>query len=120
MSILARPYHLLLISAIILALCSLYFWNEQINIPSNEVFIEYPAVFPFWMLSAFLTFLWVLYHITFDQLANQWLTWLHVIITLICGILLAKTATAIYLGIAAQGIYLFNLLKGIIDGKGRG
>jgi len=83
-----RPYHLLLIAAILISFCSIYFWDQKINIPSNNVLIEYPAVFPFWVFSAFLIFLWVLYHITFSSLYNLSLTWLHVFVTLVCGVFL--------------------------------
>ncbi|MCF6401733.1 hypothetical protein L3C95_02540 [Chitinophaga filiformis] len=75
----ARPYHLLLLIAIIVFAASFCFYYDQIDIHLHDTYFVIPVPFIFWVFTLFLLLLWGLYHLTFRFLLSNGLIWLHMV-----------------------------------------
>lgn len=78
-----RPYHLLLLTAIVLFLISLFYRDGMIDIHLHDTYY----VFAIWIIlqqaAVFLSLLWLIYLITFRWF-NRYLTRMHLITTFLC------------------------------------
>jgi len=88
MNIIQRPYHLLLVAAIILLITSFIEWNYYIDIHLHDTYYVLPAPWIYWEGVVIAALLWVVYHLTFRILLQKALTWIHIIVTIISPILL--------------------------------
>lgn len=75
-----RPYHLLLLTAIVLFIASFFFSDESFDIHLHDTYY----VIAIWHIlrtgTMFLSLLWFIYLITFRWL-NRYLTWIHMVTT---------------------------------------
>ncbi|MBO9732557.1 MAG: hypothetical protein J7623_28195 [Chitinophaga sp.] len=77
-----RPYHLLLLAALLAFVLSLFMYNRQVDIHLYDTYIVTSATFLLWPPMLFFTIIGLLYLSLHRFLPRKTLTWLHVILTL--------------------------------------
>ena len=82
MSLKSKPYHFLLLFAVLLAIISLAGTNSKININIGDTYYVPDIVFMIRAIAMFLVLLWVLYRFTFPFLFSRMLAWLHIIVSI--------------------------------------
>lgn len=78
-----RPYHLLLLTAIVLFIASLFYGDETFDIHLHDTYYVIAIAHLFYSAAIFLAILWLIYLITFKWL-NRYLTWIHLVTTFLC------------------------------------
>ena len=73
-----RPYHLLLLLAIIMFATSFCYYYQNVDIHLHDTYFVIATPFIFWAFTLFLLLFWVLYHLTFQFLLTTKLIWLHI------------------------------------------
>ena len=76
-----RPYHLLLITAILLFILSFWHRKDSIDIHLYDTYFVFSGVY--YMMSFFFLLCWGIYRLTEKFLLTKYLTWFHVIITIL-------------------------------------
>lgn len=137
-----KPYHLLLVLAVLLAVVSLAGANNSktVDVHLRDTYYVLDIVFIMRAITMLLLLLWLLYIFTFESLFSVGLAWMHICLTLtlsftISGLLLWKannyvvsvdimhinirrTTLVVQIFIAlmllTQLIYFINLLAGIL------
>lgn len=83
-----RPYHLFLITAIIIFIVSLFALDYTLDIHLKDTYYVVSAAQCLWILASFLSLFWLLYRFTFRFMAFRFLTWLSILLTVVSVILL--------------------------------
>ena len=84
-----NPYHLLLLTALLLFLSSfLVRQGKTVDIHLHDTYIVIAQAHVMWLFTSMVWLLWLLYLLTRKLLYSQSLTWVHVIITLVTVVLL--------------------------------
>ncbi|MFT4016544.1 MAG: hypothetical protein QM668_06250 [Agriterribacter sp.] len=137
-----KPYHLLLVLAVLLAVVSLAGANNSktVDVHLRDTYYVLDIVFIMRAITMLLLLLWLLYIFTFESLFSVGLAWMHICLTItlsltISGLLLWKannyvvsvdmmhinirrTTLVVQIFIAlmllTQLIYFINLLAGIL------
>lgn len=89
MQLTSRPYHLLLLFAVLLAIISLAGTNNQIDIHQRDTYYVLDIVFIIRTTAMFLLLLWLLYMFTFKFLFSKALAILHISITIIVAVVVS-------------------------------
>ena len=88
----ARPYNLLLLTAILLILISFIAKKTTLDIHLHDTYYIISATYIFRFLATVSAIFWDIYLLTFKFLFSNQLTWTHIIITLLTIILLCSIA----------------------------
>ena len=78
-----RPYHLLLLTAIVLFIVSLFCGDDTLDIHLHDTYFVIAKFHLFRSGATFLSILWLMYLITF-RLLSSYLTWMHLVATFLC------------------------------------
>ncbi len=81
-----KPYHLLLLSVIILFIAALLTKIFQIEFPFQDSYHAFPLTHFFWLTAITLIVNWVLYLLTLRLLPSKALMWIHIMVTILCFI----------------------------------
>ncbi len=103
-----RPYHLLLLTAILLFIGGLFSINTPIDVHLHDTYFVFPLSFLVWVLTLILFFFWSLYLATRQFLFSKKLTWIHVILTVLSSLfmlMLPYLSTYSYSGTGGPRIY---------------
>lgn len=142
MFLVRKPYHLLLLFAVLLAIVSLAGANNsnEVDARLHDTSYVLDIVFIMRTITMFLLLLWLLYIFTYKSLFSVGLAWVHISLTLILSLVISglllwkanaytmnidmadtnirRTAFIVQLFIAlmmfTQLIYFINLLAGIL------
>lgn len=77
--ILARPYHLFLLIAIMTLLVAIFFRRETIDIHLHDTYFVIQVSLIHELLAFYLILVWILYHLTFNFLLSKVLIWVHLL-----------------------------------------
>jgi cytochrome c oxidase subunit 1 len=83
-----RPYHLLLLTALIILMASFFASNETLDIHLHDTYFIIALTNLFAGISVLLLILWLLYLFTSRLLFSNMLTWIHILSTTIAFLLL--------------------------------
>jgi heme/copper-type cytochrome/quinol oxidase subunit 1 len=83
-----RPYHLLLLTAILLFICGLFSFNTPIDIHLHDTYFVFPLSFIIWAPAIILFLFWLLYLVTNQFLFSNKLRWTHIILTVLISLLM--------------------------------
>ncbi|MBX3257961.1 MAG: hypothetical protein KF862_27770 [Chitinophagaceae bacterium] len=101
MQIVSKPYHLLLITSVVLVLISLLSGGGSLDIHLTGSRHVLDGIFILRSLAMLLLLNWILYRVTQQFLLTGALTWMHIIVTLIL----------------VTGIVVFIFMKGTVHPK---
>lgn len=91
MKIIRRPYHLLLLTALILVVVSFFVLERSISViihvQDSYYVIAYLHIY--WVLAILLFFEWILYALTTRAVYSMLLSRIHILITIVCCLSLA-------------------------------
>jgi hypothetical protein len=117
---------LFLLAAVFLFIYSLFLGEQIIDIHLHDTFFVISTAYVFWALAIFLILCWALYKLANSSRLIKFLTWIHLIATLIFPFLFAITiqwrnmphddiilAIASLLFVAGQIAFLINIIGGL-------
>lgn len=87
----SKPQYLLIITALLLFVCSLFVHNHTVDIHIQDTFYVLDFVFVFRALITILFILWLLYGLTNRVLCSSSLSWIHIISTIVIAILIISS-----------------------------
>ena len=77
-----KPYHLLLLSVVILFIAALLTKIFHIEFPSQDSYHAFPFIHFFWLTAITLIVNWVFYLLTLRLLPSKVLMWAHIVVTI--------------------------------------
>ena len=81
-----KPYHLLLLAAVLLFIAGLFGFNSEIDIQLHGTYYILSLTYILWRLSLILSIIWLLYLASKNILFSKTLSWTHIILTLVACI----------------------------------
>lgn len=89
MQLKSKPYHLLLIFAVLLIIVSLAGTNNTIDIHLQDTYYVLDIVFMIRATAMFLVLMWFLYMFTYTFLFSGLLAWLHIVVTIAIAVIVS-------------------------------
>jgi prepilin signal peptidase PulO-like enzyme (type II secretory pathway) len=77
------PYSLLLLVSLLLAVIPLFFYGQSEGIHFHKQYVIIPSHYFIWFFAFILLLYWIMYMVTKDILLTMYLTWLHMVISII-------------------------------------
>ena len=88
MKFLNPPYNLFLLTALILFIISFFMWGQSLDLHLHDTYFVISTIYFIWAFALIFLVVWTIYKLTNKILLTKYLTWLHVVTTLIVLILL--------------------------------
>jgi hypothetical protein len=86
-----KPYHLLLLAAILLFVAGLFCFSSVIDVHIHHTYYVFPLTYFIWLPASILLIIWLIYLIAKNMLVSKTLSWTHVILTIVGCIFLLST-----------------------------
>lgn len=83
-----RPYNLFLLTAIVFFIAVLYSFNLGIDLEFHDTYSFIPLALLIWLPIIVSILFWLFYLLTNRFLFSKTLTWIHIILTIVCSILI--------------------------------
>jgi hypothetical protein len=83
-----QPFHLFLVTAILLLVFSFFTWGQSIDIHLHDTYFVISTIFFIWALGIVFFLVWTIYKLTSKVLWKRFLTWFHVLVTIFILIVL--------------------------------
>lgn len=83
MNVKTKPYKLLLPFVVLLILISFFVQNNSMDIHLHDTYLIVSLAHIVWAIAVVLLFIWLLYKLTSKFLFSNWLSWVHVIATIL-------------------------------------
>ena len=77
-----KPYHLLLLTSILLFTAGLSAFKTAMDIHFHDTYYVFPLAYLIWALSVISGIFWLLYLTTKEILFSKGLSWIHIILTI--------------------------------------
>lgn len=87
---LLKPYHLLILTALLLLISSFFVSNQSVDIHFYDTYYVIDAAWLFWGLIVILITAWLLYKVTKRILFSPFLTWIHILVTILTAVLIVS------------------------------
>jgi cytochrome c oxidase subunit 1 len=81
-----RPYTVLLLTAVLFFIAGLFSFNYPIDIHLHDTYFVIPMTYLVWIPTITLVFFWLIYLLTKRLLFSKFLTWTHIVFTILCTI----------------------------------
>lgn len=120
-----RPYHLLLLTAILLLIASFFVHNQTLDMHLHDTYFIISMSHLFWLIIILLLIFWILYLLTKHLLFSKVLIWVHVLLLILSSIsLVVILFYSNYQGVAGslRQYYDFSNWEAMVqfDGLARG
>ncbi|MEX6690666.1 hypothetical protein QTN47_24380 [Danxiaibacter flavus] len=83
-----QPFDLFLLTTILLFIFPFFTWRNSIDFHLHDTYFVVSAVYPVWLLALGFLLIWTIYKLTNRILWTRYLTWFHIISTLVVLILI--------------------------------
>lgn len=83
-----RPYNLFLLTAIVFFIAVLFSFNLGIDLAFHDTYFLIPLALLIWLPVIISILFWLFYLLTSRFLFSKTLTWIHIILTIVCSILI--------------------------------
>jgi hypothetical protein len=83
-----RPYNFFLLTSALLLLGSVFIPGQTLDMHLHDTYYVFPAVYLFWTIALAFLLAWTVYKLTNRFLLTKFLTWFHIVTTLIFLIIL--------------------------------
>ena len=78
-----RPYNLFLLAAVLLVVSSFLMLEQTLDIHLHNTYYVFPTAYLIWAIALILLLAWTIYKLINQFLLTKYLTWFHVVATLI-------------------------------------
>jgi predicted neutral ceramidase superfamily lipid hydrolase len=86
-----KPYNLFLLAAALIVILGLLTYKSTIDINVSDTYYILPLTILTWIPTMMLLLFWVLYSVTKAYLWSKWLTWTHVVLTIIISLVMVTS-----------------------------